>query len=377
MTARKLWGLVAVAAGMPAVAGAQVPDLLNAIDAGGRAMGVGGASRVTDSTTMSALDNPAGLAYINRPTVGVAFRNLPKVEITATGNFADRTTSSDETNGRFALSHAGYAFPMAGGTVGISYTVGGYADAHTTGANLANNALFVRNLNEQIRAQTDFFTVGYGRSASNGLNFGLGVVVASQYTKFSQSYQLFDGSNTQVGSSNTFASDNGMGIGAVFGIQGFSPDGALAWGASVRTPIDINGNDDTASVYDKIPGKLSVGIANRLNAYSAGGNFLVALAQIDYFFGGEESALLARRDYAAFGLGLEYSMNRYNARIPIRFGFQAIPSGGNGFDDRNMLTFGVGYRPNGKPLSIDLNFAKALDSGTFDIGLGVSYRPGN
>ncbi len=377
MTARKLWGLVAVAAGIPAAVDAQVPDLLNAIDAGGRAMGVGGASRVTDSTTMSALDNPAGLAFINRPTVGVAFRNLPKVDITASGNFADRTTRSDETQGRFALSHAGYAFPLAGGTVGISYTVGGYADARTTGANLSNNTLFVRNLNEQVRAQTDFFTVGYGKAASSGLNFGIGVVVANQYTKFSQSYLLFDAGNNQVGSSNTFASDNGMGVGFVAGVQGFSPDGSTAWGASVRTPIDINGNSDTSNVYDKIPGKLSVGLANRLSSYSTGGNFLVALAQVDYFFGGDESVLLARRDYAAFGLGLEYSLNRFDARIPIRLGFQAIPSGGRGFDERNTLTFGVGYRPNGKPLSIDLNFAKALDSGTFDIGLGVSYRPGN
>lgn len=377
MTARKLWGLVVIAAGVPAVSNAQVPDLLNALDAGGRAMGVGGASRVTDSTTMSALDNPAGLAFIRQATWGVSFRNLPKVDISASGNFADRSTSSDESNGKFALTHVGYAFPLAGGTVGVSYTVGGYADARTTAANLSNNTLSVRNLDEQIRAQTDFFTIGYGRSASNGLNFGVGLVVANQYTKFAQSYDLFDSGNNQVGSSDTFASDNGMGVGAVVGVQGFSPDGSLAWGASLRTPIDINGNGQTQTVYDKIPGKASFGFANRLNAYSTGGNFLVALAQVDYFFGGDESALLARRDYAAFGVGLEYSMNRFNARIPVRLGFQAIPSGGAGFDNRNTITFGVGYRPNNRPLSVDLNFAKALDSGTFDIGLGVSYRPGN
>ncbi|MGE0001848.1 MAG: hypothetical protein AB7T05_07245, partial [Fimbriimonadaceae bacterium] len=43
---------------------AQIPDLLNALDAGGRSMGAGGATGVTDANTLSTYHNPAGLAFV-------------------------------------------------------------------------------------------------------------------------------------------------------------------------------------------------------------------------------------------------------------------------------------------------------------------------
>lgn len=377
MNARKQLGLITLLIVVPGIASAQVPDLLNALDAGGRAMGVGGASRATDSTTQSALDNPAGLAFIGEPTASISFRNLPKTNVAASGNFNDRTSSTDETGGRTALSHVGYATPYAGGTLGFSYTIGGHVDAHTTGVNLPNNALFVRNLEETMRGQTDFFTVSYGKQ-QGALNVGIGLVVANQYTKFSQSYLLFDGGNNQVGSSNTTASDNGMGVGIVAGVQGYmGADSRTAWGFSVRTPIDLNGNGETSSIYDKIPGKASLGVGGQLSQFSRGDDFLVWLAQVDYYFGGDEDVLFSRKNYATYGLGFEYNMHRYNARIPIRLGLSILPSGGNGFDSRDAFTFGLGYRPNGQPYSIDLNFARAFESGKMDIGLGITFKPGN
>lgn len=376
MNARKHIGLILLTFVVPGIASAQVPDLLNALDAGGRAMGVGGASRATDSTTQSALDNPAGLAFISEPTASISFRNLPKSTTLASGNFNDRTNSTDETSGRIALSHVGYATPFAGGTLGVSYTIGGHMDAVTTGNNLPNNTLSVRNLEENMRAQTDFFTLSFGRQ-QGGLNVGIGLVVANQYVKYSQSYLLFDG-NTQVGSSNISASDNGIGVGIVAGVQGYmGADNGTAWGISVRTPIDLNGNTETSGIYDKIPGKASFGIGGQLNRFSRGEDFLVWLAQIDYYFGGDEDLLFSRKNYATYGFGFEYNMHRYNARIPVRLGLSILPSGGNGFDSRDALTFGLGYRPIGKPYSIDLNFARAFESGKMDIGLGITFKPGN
>lgn len=359
------------------IAQAQVPDLLTALDTGGRAMGVGGATRVTDSTTYSALDNPAGLAYISEPTASLSFRNLPKSSTIASGDFNDRTTSFTEQGGRTALAHAGYAMPYQGGTLGISYSVGGHIDNTTSGGNLANGALTVQGLTETSRAQTDFFTISYGKKSGNGMNVGIGIVVANQYTKFSQSYALFNGNNN-VGNTNTTVSSNGIGVGIVAGIQGnLQADGSSQFGLSIRTPIDLSGNSETSSIYDKIPGKLSFGAAGQVKGASRGNDFLIWAAELDYYYGGEASALFSRKNVLGYGLGFEYNLNRYGARIPIRLGFQGVPAGGNGFESRNAFTFGLGYRPNGQPYSFDLNFARSIETGKFDIGLGFVYKPGN
>ncbi|MBL8068036.1 MAG: hypothetical protein JNM28_06280 [Armatimonadetes bacterium] len=354
---------------------AQVPDLLTALDSGGRAMGVGGATRVTDSTTYSALDNPAGLAYITEPTVGTSFRNLPKSTTTAFGNFNDRNFDFTEQPGRTALSHVGYAMPMKGGTLGVSYTIGGHIDNRTNGNNLSNGALTVQGLNEESRAQTDFFTVSYGRQIGNGFNAGVGIVLANQYVKFSQSYTLFNG-NTPVGNSSFDASSNGFGVGLVAGVQGYlEADGSAQWGLSIRTPINLTNNNETSAIYDVIPGKLSFGAAGQMKGVGKGEEFLVWAAQVDYNFGGKATDRFGRDNTLGYGLGLEYNFSRYNARIPLRFGFQGVPSMGDGFSSRNAFTFGFGYRPNGQPYSIDFNVARSTETGRYDFGLGFVYKP--
>lgn len=354
---------------------AQVPDLLTALDSGGRAMGIGGATRVTDSTTYSALDNPAGLAYLTEPTAAASFRNLPKSTTTVFGNFNDRNFDIAEQPGRTALAHAGYAMPMKGGTLGVSYTIGGHIDNRTAGGNLANGSLTVQALNEESRAQTDFFTVSYGRPVGKGFNAGVGIVVANQYVKYTQNYLLFNG-NTQVGSSNFSASSNGYGIGLVAGFQGFlEADGSAQWGISVRTPINLTNNAETSAIYDVIPGKMSFGAAGQVKGVGSGSEFLVWAAEVDYYFGGHATDRFSRDNTIGYGMGLEYNFSRFDARIPVRFGFQGVPSMGDGFSSRNAITFGLGYRPNGKPYSLDLNFARSTETGRFDIGLGFVYKP--
>lgn len=357
------------------IASAQVPDLLTALDSGGRAMGMGGATRVTDGSTLSALDNPAGLAYITSPVASASVRNLPKSSTTVSGNFNDPASDFDERSGRTAVSHVGYAFPYQGGTIGISYTVGGHIDNTTTGNGLANGALTVVGLQQTSRAQTDFFTVGYGKTIGGNMNFGASLVIANQYVKFAQSYALFNG-NTQVGTVNSDVSSNGMGIGLVAGVQGVLDEmGTMQYGLSVRTPINLTNNSDTESIYDVIPGKASLGVAGQVKGVGQGNEYMIWAAQMDYFFGGKGGALFQRRNTLNYSLGFEYNFNRFDARIPFRIGFQGVPSGGNGFDRRDALTFGLGYYPNGKPYSLDLSFARSIETGKFDIGLGFIYRP--
>lgn len=357
------------------VAYAQVPDLLTALDTGGRAMGIGGATRVTDATTHSILDNPAGLAYISEPTTSITFRNLPRSSTLASGDFNNRDTSTSERSGRTALAHAGYATPYKGGTLGVSYSIGGHVNNEATGNNLANGGLTVQNLSEESRAQTDFFTISYGRPMGASMNVGVGIVLANQYVKFDQSYLLFNG-NTLVGNTDINASSNGYGVGIVAGVQGFlDSENNTQYGISVRTPINLTSNGETEAIYDVIPGKLSFGAAGRVKGVGSGSEFMVWAAEVDYYFGGKSNARFSRDNTFAYGLGVEYNFNRFNARIPVRLGYQVIPSGGDGFSSRDALTFGLGYRPIGKPYSFDLNFARSTDTGKFDIGLGFVYKP--
>lgn len=370
---RKILVLIGFAV-LPLAVQAQIPDLLNAFDAGGRAMGIGGSTLVTDSNTLSSLENPAGLAYITEPTFQMTARNMPRSLTTVTDSFTDRTTTVDQKLGKYGLTHIGYATPFRGGTLGASYTISGYVDNFTGGNDLDFNALTVQNLFETNRLQTDMFTLSYGRR--NGtMNYGFGLVIANQYVHSAQSYDIFDG-NTQVGTVDTDESGTAMGVGLVGGVQGqVSGNSNMVWGASVRTPIKLNGDDTVEDYYGTVPGKIAVGIAGRLDRFSQGRDFLIYGLQGNFYFGGDESAVYSRENVFGFGVGLEYSMFRFGGRMPIRLGYASVPSGGDGFSSRDSLTFGIGYRPDGQAFSIDLNFAKPTGGSALDIALGFTYRP--
>ena len=56
-------------------------------------------------------------------------------------------------------------------------------------------------------------------------------------------------------------------------------------------------------------------------------------------------------------------------------GYQAIPSGGEGFGSRNTFNYGFGYRPDGGPWSVDFNWGVPQGSGA-DFSIALSYRFG-
>lgn len=348
---------------------AQIPDLLNALDAGGRSMGAGGATGVTDANTLSTYHNPAGLAFVQSPTFSMSVRNVPESSSRIGGNFNDPLMDTDEFVGARRLSHLGYAMPIKGGTLGFSYTLGGAIRDDRIGNNLINGLTSIRNYQELIQSQVDFFTVAYGKRSGSS-NFGVGIVMANRYMKNQQSYQIFDAGNNNIGNVNTDVAGNGTGVGAIIGIQSNAGNGNTMVGASIRTPIKVNGGPK--GFFDTIPGRASLGVAQRTLGH--GDDFLVYGLQADWFFGGDKGGILPRKDVLALGGGAEYNFHRWNARFPVRLGYQSVPSGGNAFTSRNAFTFGFGYRPNESDFALDLNFAVPSNGGRMDTGLGVTYR---
>lgn len=351
---------------------AQIPDLLNALDAGGRAMGAAGATTVTDANTLSATHNPAGLAYIKGTTLAMAVRNLPESSSRLSGSFADPVEDTETFVGARRLSHVGFATPVHGGTLGVSYTVGGYIREDRLAANLTNGLTNVRNYTELLQSQVDFFTVAYGRQAGNA-NYGLGIVVANRYLKNRLRYDIFDAGNNNVGTVNTDVAGSSNGVGAILGAQFAGKEGSNTMvGVSLRTPIKLNGG--VKGFFDTIPGRASLGVAQRNSG--RGSDFLVYGLQADWYFGGDKGGIVPRKDVVALAGGVEYNLHRWNARFPIRAGYQAIPSGGDGFGNRNAFTFGLGYRPSDQDFGLDLNFAVPGGGGRLDTGLAITYRVG-
>ncbi len=354
-------------------ASAQIPDLLTALDAGGRAMGLGGATYVTDASTFSANANPAGLGYLTQPLYGVAYRNLPQSRTVVSGDFADPDFQNGDRQGSFGLTHVGYAFPMGRGTLGFSYTRSGFIRDERSGNGLSDGALTINNYEETFRAQTDLFTVSYGASAGGGTtNYGLGVVVANQYVLNRQNYDQFNG-NVFVGSVSADNSGTGLGFGIVAGMM-VSTGPTSSFGVSAQSPIDLGSNAETQAYYDKIPGRISAGFANRNDG--ANGQYILVALQASHYFGGESDTVFARDNYTVFNGGLEYMLRRWNARIPLRFGYAYVPKGGDGFKSRDSFTFGVGYRPNNSDFQLDLSFAKPTDGSALDMALSMTYLLG-
>jgi len=376
LKARKRIVLITSSTVLSAFASAQVPDLMNALDAGGRAMGIGGATQSTDSNTLSTYYNPAGLAYISGATLSVAFRNLPQSDSVLTGRFSNPEFTTSKEVGAKRMTHLGYATPIKGGVLGISYTVGGFLKDFRSAASLTDGALRNVNYSETFSAQSDFFTLAWGKRSGNS-NFGFGLIVVNQYFADVGSYDIQDASNNTIGNVQINNSGNSTGIGAIIGAQfPTSRDGKSMVGLSLRSPVSLKSGSSVSNYINKIPGRASIGIATRSDNLRNGTDFLVYGAQLDYFFGSDKNGILKRKDALSGGVGFEYNMHRWNARIPLRAGYAVVPSGGESFTTRNTFTFGVGYRPDNSNLSMDLNFGLPTGGGAYDMGLSLTYKLG-
>ncbi|MBL8048433.1 MAG: hypothetical protein JNJ45_07095 [Chthonomonas sp.] len=370
----KLIGVLVAAFALGASAVAQIPDLLTGLDAGGRAMGMGGSLYGTSADSFSALSNPAGLGYVSGRQVTLAFRNLPESATTAQNNFRNPDLSTDAGSGDIGLTHAGLVQRQGKGAIGLSYTKLGHINDSRVGlGDLTLDAgTSIRNYREKQRASIDMFTLAYGQAANaTGYTYGFGLVFASTYVRNTQSYDLVSGGNANP-TTPLDISGSGNGVGVVAGMQYVPKNSKMVYGVSVRTPIDLQGNAGTSQILDRIPGRLELSVAKRQENYRGEGNYLLYGASAGRTFGSNYGQLFQRKGQFFGGLGVEFNRVMGNARIPLRVGYQVIPNAGRGFKDRNSLTFGVGYRPFDQNYSVDLNFATS--SGSFDRGIAITYR---
>lgn len=369
--------LLVIAGVAPAGAFAQVPDLINALDAGGRAMGMGGAGYATGSDTLAGYYNPAGLGYVTRGTLDLTFRNMPESRTVVSGDIGPGGTARFDTQGErgpTGLGHAGIAFPLKGrnggsnGTIALTLTKGGaLRDQRVGSASLVEGTLNAANYSELLKISTDFLNLSYGRSTQDGtFNWGLGVV-----------YALNRQTNHRLAPSGTTLFDeeaNGLGFQA--GIQ-FTPKDSsnVSLGFSLRTPITLRGGNN-ALIYKRIPGRVMGGIAFRQDGFRSNRDYIVFGADVQHFFNGEGSGIINRESQTVFGIGAEYNFTSSFGRVPIRLGYTAVQGGGGGlFGDRNAFTFGFGFRPTNSDFGLDVNWARPNRGGN-DLSLSLSYKFG-
>jgi hypothetical protein len=366
-----LLGLV----GVSASGFAQVPDVLNTLDAGSRSMGAGGAFGVTSSDTFSILNNPAGLGYITTRTSGLAVRSLPTSTSTYSGSLSNRRVTSLADRGRNNLSHLGYAVPLKNGSViGVSYQIGGFINDSGFGTGLTEGTLTNITIQESFRAQTDFYTVSLGKASKDGYSsFGYGITFANTYVK-SQLISGIPGNPATILEDVNF-SGRANGVGLVAGYQMTSKkDPNTSFGFSLRTPITLSGNKDVTSVIERIPGQFSLGFAKRVDNFRNSGNSLVYGLQVNQIFGAEGAGPADRNgNVLTYGYGAEYSLVKDEVTYPIRLGYMSNPGGGDRFTNRNGLTFGLGYRRNGTPWTVDLNYMYPRGAAA-DFALAFNYR---
>jgi len=374
--ARKLTVVSGLA--LSAASFAQVPDLVTALDAGGRAMGAGGALSLTGISTLSTTHNPAALGFVTRSEVGLAARTFPTSNSTVTGPLNDLQTSTQTESGDFKVSHLGFTLPLKSrdgsrpvGALGVAWTTAGWFHDRQRGTNLPNGiALY----DDFTRARTDFLNISFGHATSDyRFAWGVGFVFAQQNVRNSQRINFSD-TNIPPQLANSDRTGNGLGMQA--GVM-FTPsaDSNITFAASARTPIRIRNNAAGLSLYDRIPGRLAAGIAARRDGFRGGRDYLLLGAEVQHFFDGHHSPRIDRDEQTTGHFGAEYNMAYAGAVIPIRVGYAVVPSGGDGFRSRNALTYGIGYRPNNGDWTIEINFGSPQNGGR-ETGIFLSYRFG-
>ncbi len=365
---------VAVVATLTGVAFADVPDLFTAFEMGGRALGMGGAIYSNSSDVSSTFWNPAGLGAIKDSRAEINFRNRPDATTSLTGRYDAPDRSSTSAYGGSGITFAGIVMPMAGGTLGVSYALGGHLRDFGSGSNLTNpdNPGQTITKNELLRSSTDFFTIAYGKS--NGrVNFGGGIVIANQAISnrvFSQ-----DQNNTVL--EDVDVSGSGWGIGGIVGVQ-FAPQekSNVQFGFSYRSEIRLMGMGEVDAFASAIPARLQGGVVWRADNLRGGRDYLIGGVDAMYFFPANGGKILSRSSQIAAGLGFEYNWAHGFGYIPVRLGFRITDKGGTNFASRDVLTFGLGYRPTKEDYSVDLGFAAASGQGRPDFTVSMSFLLG-
>lgn len=374
MNARTRWIAGSMMTMAAAGAVAQIPDVLNSFEMGGRGMGMGGSIYSNSTDASASYWNPAGLGHITTSMAEINYRNRPSNNTTLTGNFSNPDESTDPQFGRNQISFVGAAVPMGRGTLGISYAVGGHARELRRGEGL------VVDPGENITANVDtldaitdeFITLAYGFRRGDAMTLGAGLIFARETINSASRIQLFQNGNPIQSPDPTDTKEDGTGIGAIIGAQ-FTSGPSTSYGISIRSPIKLSGFDELSSYSDTIPARLQGGMLYRKDGLRGGKDFVLAGIDAAYFFKANEGKAFERKGHVSGGVGVEYNLSQRWGWLPIRLGVHATSGGGPGFKQRTVFTFGAGYRPISGNFWLD--FAAATGSGQnrpdFAISLGT------
>lgn len=345
-------------------AGAQVPDLLSSFEMGGRGMGMGGAIYSNTTDPSASYWNPAGLGHIGAGQVEINFRNRPSTTTMVSGPDINPDEVNSHNFGKNQFSFLGAAVPMAGGTIGISYAVGGYMRQRTVGETEIDPSTTRQrnNLDEQV---TEFITLAYG-TRRNSAAFGAGVVFARQWI-----HQIVNEQITGIPPTMSDDSESATGVGAIVGAQ-FAPNPSTSFGISYRTEIDLSGFNLFAPISDSVPARLQAGIITRRDGLRGGRDFLIAGVDAAFYFDNNPG----RKEHVSGGVGIEYNLAQAFGWVPIRLGFRGDQAGGDGFTNRTVVTFGLGYRPNNGRYWVDISSAAGTGQKKPDFAVSLGYAFG-
>jgi hypothetical protein len=379
MNARTRW--IAGSMMMMAAAGAvaQIPDVLNSFEMGGRPMGMGGSiySNITD--TSASYWNPAGLGHISTSMAEINYRNRPSNTTTLTGSFSNPDEATDPQFGRNQISFVGAAIPMGRGTLGISYAVGGYAREFRTGDDLVVDPgpkeIITANVDTLDNIIDEFITLAYGFKRGDAMSLGVGLIIARETIYSASRIDLFLNGNPIPGPDPTDTKEDATGIGAIVGAQ-FARGANSSFGISLRSPIKLSGFDDLSSFSDSIPARLQAGFLYRKDGLRGGKDYLIGGIDAAYFFKANEGKAFERKGHVSGGIGFEYNLSQRWGWVPLRLGVHATTGGGPGFKQRTVVTFGLGYRPNAGNLWLDLAAATGSGQNRPDFAISLGSKLG-
>lgn len=367
--ARKL--IIVAMFGVSGVSMAQVPDMLTAFDAGGKALGAGSAFNNTNVDTLSTTYNPAALGFVNQAQAGASMRNFPTTETRVTGPLNDLRLDSTSFSGDLRLSHFGYAAPMKRlkGSVGIAFTTGGWMNDNRRGVNLPGG---ISQFLDAVKLRTDFINISYGK-ANEDMSFawGVGLVIASQ-SNFNRQNIVFSDPNIPAVSARDSDSTFGIGVqGGVIITPRNRPNSTLS--LSVRSPIQMMDDEGVNNLYTRVPARITGGYALRQDGYRGNRDFVVYGAEVSHYLSTRSNDRVKQDAHTTAHIGIEYNYAMGMAMIPIRIGYSVVPAGGDDLGNRNSFTYGLGYRPQDKNWGIELNFGNPTGGGK-DMSIYVNYR---
>jgi hypothetical protein len=282
------------------------PDLLQTLGVGSRSIGMGNAYTAIADDASASFWNVGRLGFIRHDEAMVEYRSVVNSTLNSTGSSAPVTTGIEP--GKPQLGFSGFVTPVTWrngwlGSLGISYTMGGYFDATkddsstTTTVGFPNIQTISKSVS-QILVRDSYLTFAYGQQFElknrapqktkktdkgkaataddsgnaaqkepSRLGIGLGVFFVNQdyTTQLSNStYQqpVGGGPLTPTASpTSNLVSERGNGVGVTFGLAYDPASSPYSFGLSYHSRTQLSGLATGNSFGNQTPDHLSIGVA--------------------------------------------------------------------------------------------------------------------